>query len=229
MASALGLAAMIALPVLAASAGERASVSVTPPSPRASTSEHSLSEAEHFLQRHAPNRFKAYNARVAVKNSGPLIRAALAKRYGQLRNLQAQDSDLYNLRVQQMENEDQIFGLHLRLARAGKRSGTENLDGLKTQLRQHIRQGVRLRVQEIQHRIVKLQQLLKEQQNKLKNLQNEDRIVENRLRRELQPNTESPDDGIDAAPASAPAVQPSAADSGIAHATVAHPSAQTRP
>jgi len=121
-------------------------------------------ETETFLATNSPRRWNA------LKSRGIRVNRFMVARYLELRRLQADDSDLYNIRLQEIKADDEIFG-QARLA-ASDPAAKERLHNAVAAL-------VDLRVQEQVLRIKKLNELLHAEQDKLDRMnKNRDKIIE---------------------------------------------------
>lgn len=127
-----------------------------------------ISAMEKFVQEHCPNRFKAYQNFTApigpMGNGRERLQRALVRGYLELQILEAEDSDMFGLKVQQMELQDKVFGM-VADAREGGRDTDytkvrSDLRPLEEQLRANRRQQAALRVQRLSDALEREKQTL---------------------------------------------------------------------
>jgi hypothetical protein len=116
-----------------------------------------VDETANFIKQNSPNRFKA----MKNKRPGPLMVA----RYIEMRNLKAEDETLYNLRVEEMKQEDVIFPL------VSKYLANRTDPAAKDELDKQVGELIKLRIKEHEHRIARLNELLSAEEKKLSELQ----------------------------------------------------------
>lgn len=155
------------------------------PGPAVDVSDEDWQAASTFMREHSPNRWAVFERlSEASPRRGPVMRMILA-RYRNLANVKEEDSELYELRVQQLALEDAIWGL-LREMRSNQTS-EERRTEIQAELREKVAQSVDTWIKERQRRLARLEETLKQERARLEaDLKRIDTMVENRLQRELE-------------------------------------------
>ena len=138
-----------------------------------------IADAEAFIEKHSPNRFRAYK-RVKETGVGPHanLKRWITRSHVDLKALENADPELYAMKLDELKIEDDIFG-----AVAASR---EKGDKLREELRPMIRQLEVKRKQEAMHRIEKIKSALVAEQKQLDDMNEaSDRWIEMRLAEEM--------------------------------------------
>lgn len=140
-------------------------------------------QAEEFYKKHAPHRwseFEKQRAKVGPDRAKQMMAGMVARFQGL--QMQREDKDLFDIRLQQIEVEDTEFGLVMDLSTTDK-SQTEKIDKLTTELRSNAQKSVDLRLKERGLRLDRLTRFLeKEKQAYEADLKNEDTLVNDRVK-----------------------------------------------
>jgi hypothetical protein len=142
-----------------------------------------IQQAEEFYKKHAPNRWSEFEKQRA-KVSPDRAKQMMAGMFARFQGLQMQheDKDLFDIRVQQIEVEDTEFGLVMNLSTTDK-AQTEQIDKLTTELRSNAQKSVDLRLKEKGLRLARLAKILEKEKVAYEaDLKNEDALVSDRVK-----------------------------------------------
>lgn len=152
------------------------------PRPRAAiaaarmASEEELEDIAAFMREFAPARWAAMES---LPDSGAVRRSVMVyvvARWRHLQVLREEDTQLYDIKVQQMTVEDAIYGLLARTRTPAER------EPLRKSLREKVTELVNLGLKEREHRIERLRQALKVEEDRLaKDQATTGRTVERRV------------------------------------------------
>jgi hypothetical protein len=144
--------------------------------PATEPTEQELQQVSAFMQQYSPNRWQAFQQ---LPRNGPLRRGITRFVFGHWRRLQdlkQMDPALYDLRLRQVQLEDQLFGLLTPLKTAAAR------EAKRAELRPIVQEDVEIGLKERAQRIERLQTLLQREQEKLAADQKDrDAIVDRRV------------------------------------------------
>lgn len=135
-----------------------------------------VSETEKFVRENSPNRYKGMKQ--GKLKPGPVM----VSRFREMRNLQAEDKVLYDIRVEQMKQEDEIFPVISRVRE------NPSDPAARAQLHELVGKLVDLRKREHDYRIKKLEDLLKAEVTKRDKLVNREEAIRKREEDELKHN-----------------------------------------
>lgn len=124
-------------------------------------SEQELDDIAAFMRQFAPARWAALEA---LPEAGAVRRSVMiyvVARWRHLQMLREEDTELYDLKVQQMAVEDAIYGLLARTRTPAER------EPLRKILREKVAELVKLGLKEREHRIERLRQALKVEEDRL--------------------------------------------------------------
>ena len=134
-----------------------------------------VAETEKFISENSPNRYRKMKGKF---KPGPLMVA----RFREMRALKAEDQALYDIRVEEMKQEDVIFPLVSALRQSPGDAAT------KTALHDEVGKLIDLRAREHDYRIKKLEELLSAEKKKRENLRNREAAISKREQDEQQHN-----------------------------------------
>ena len=121
-----------------------------------------IEEAATFMQEHAPNRWQAIQT---LPEDGTNLRrnvmGFVVARYRALQGLKEEDTKLYEIKLQQLSAEDEIYGM---LADAGT---PEQREKLREKLGDAAKKMMDLTLAERQQRIVRLKEIVSQQERNL--------------------------------------------------------------
>jgi len=158
-----------------------------------------IDEMNQFMGEHSPNRM-AWLKR--VRRGGPFFSLIAWGRYRNLREIEKDDHELYEIKLREIKAEDDVFGLLNKPSGPATGGAESDLAGL---LRQQIVILVQARFDERQHRIQKMERALEDAKAKLEaDRANMDAIVTEKVKALLErPN---------GAPATRPSTRPAEAE-----------------
>ena len=145
--------------------------------------EQEITEAEKFLKTYSPNRYNAYQKLMDHGAKHPFIQRGMVNGYLQLQFLETQDTELYQMKLDELGLEDQMFGIV-----SDAREGSEKLgrEALRDRLRKLDQQLMDKREDEAKHRIQKMQQAVDNEKDHLHKLQTADAAaIDNRIDQEI--------------------------------------------
>jgi hypothetical protein len=118
-------------------------------------------DLQQFLIKHSPNRWAAMNDSARGGGGGsPVKFGGMFFRYRGLVVLKNEDPELYDIKVRQIEIEDQEFGLMRQLREAKKDDKAEDVDRITKELRKYADEYVTKRFEERTRRVAKLEKVL---------------------------------------------------------------------
>jgi hypothetical protein len=135
---------------------------------------------QEFCEKHSPRRWAALQESPGGGN--PMKFGGMFFRFRGLMMLENQDKALYDIKVRQIEIDDEEFGLlkDLRTARAADNKG--EVERITARLRDLSKEYVASRIDERTHRIASLEKMLKSEQEALASEKNDqDALVEKRV------------------------------------------------
>jgi hypothetical protein len=140
-------------------------------------------QAEEFYKKHAPHRwseFEKQRAKVSPERAKQMMAGMVARFQGL--QMQHEDKDLFDIRLQQIEVEDTEFGLVMNLSATDK-TQTEKIDQITTELRSNAQKSVDLRLKERGLRLDRLTHFLEKEKLAYEaDLKNEDTLVNDRVK-----------------------------------------------
>jgi hypothetical protein len=134
-----------------------------------------------FCEKHSPRRWAALEEN-SHGDKNPFKFGGMFFRFRGLMMLENQDKALYNIKVRQIEIEDEEYGLMKDIREARKTDNTADLNTLTDKLRALSTEYVASRIDERTHRIANLEKTIKAEQTALATEQaNQKSLVDQRL------------------------------------------------
>jgi len=121
---------------------------------------------QEFCKKHSPRRWAALEEN-AHGDKNPLKYGGMFFRFRGLVMLENQDPDLYEIKVKQIEIEDEEYGLMKDIREARKTEDSAKIDEITLKLRELSAKYVSSRIDEHAHRITNLEKAIKSEQNAL--------------------------------------------------------------
>jgi hypothetical protein len=129
-----------------------------------------VKEMEDFIRVNSPNRFQAYqNFNAGADPMGNMhdrLQHALVRGYLELRML-SEDSEIYDLKLQQIKAQDDIFGIVADMRKSGSRSASSQARAKLRRLEENLRE---VRKQEATLRVQRLSDALEREKQRLADL-----------------------------------------------------------
>lgn len=131
-----------------------------------------------FMKQNSPNRLRYINSLPASSSRQQLV-IQFIDRWQSIARLKATDQEIYPMRVQTLQLEDEVFGLMLQV-KAGSPAGAS--PALQAKIHDDITKLVDLNFAERDVRLNRMQKLLADEKNKLANDKNQrDQIIRNQV------------------------------------------------
>ncbi len=147
-------------------------------------------EAVEFMREYSGNRWGTISGPAGER---PMVRRRIWARYEHLQRLREEDPRLYELRLEQLRLEDQVFGLVNEFHHA---TSEEQSGEVRARLRGRIGEWVRHGLDERQRRIDRLQRLLEEERARLEaDEKRVDALIDERLNDVLAGRTGALEEG----------------------------------
>lgn len=138
-----------------------------------------------FMQEQSPHRWRLYQRLAEESSAQRSVRRMIWSRYQNLQDLKQEDPAFYEMRLRQLQLEDEIFDLVDLLKNA---ESPEQKDKVRGQMREKLGQAVDIGIKERRHRINKLEKALQTEKNRLAaDEKDHEKLIENRLNRLLSP------------------------------------------
>jgi hypothetical protein len=145
--------------------------------------EQQIADAEAFIEKHSPNRFRAYK-RMKEIGSGPHmnLKRWIAGNHLALKAVENADPELYAMKLDELRLEDDIFGV----VDAAREKGTFDKEKIRQETRPMMKELVAKRKEQAAHRIERMKAALAAEQKQLDEMNaSSDQWIDKRLNEEL--------------------------------------------
>jgi hypothetical protein len=143
---------------------------------------------QEFCKKHSPRRWAALEEN-AHGDKNPLKYGGMFFRFRGLMMLENQDPDLYEIKVKQIEIEDEEYGLMKDVREARKAEDAAKIEAITPKLRELSAKYIASRIDEHAHRITNLEKAIKSEQNALAyDKDKQQSLVEERVKALLSDN-----------------------------------------
>lgn len=145
--------------------------------------EQQIADAEAFIEKHSPNRFRAYK-RMKEIGSGPHLNLKrwIAKNHLELKAVENADPELYAMKLDELKIEDDIFGV----VASAREKGNFDKEKIRQETRPMMKELVAKRKEQAAHRIERMKSALAAEQKQLDEMNDSsDKWIDARLNEEL--------------------------------------------